>query len=122
MSFRTRRVLLSTPFYIIFQFFLLKYMFLLVCDVNDLYLVIISLIIGSLRIIPMLFEEKKSRSITRLLQTVDGVWMWASLMFLIDIVIIYLIKIFINIPEVLIFVLLAFIPILGVYNFCIAHK
>ena len=122
MSFRTRRVLFSTPFYIIFQFFLLKYMLLLIVDVNDTFLAITALIIGSLRVIPMLFETKKSRSVTRFLQTIDGVWMWASLMFLIEVIVIYLIKMFINIPIEVIYLLLAIVPVLGVYNYYKAHK
>lgn len=122
MSFRTRRVLFSTPFYVIFQFFLLKYMFLLIGEINDVYLILIALFFGSLRIIPMIFEEKKSRAITRFLQTADGVWMWASLMFLIDIIIIYLIGIFVELPKVIILLLLAIVPVLGVYNYYKAHK
>lgn len=122
MSFRTRRVLFSTPFYMIFEFFLLKYLFLLIGGLSDAYLVILSVVIGALRFIPMLFEEKKSRPITRFMQTVDGVWMWASLMFLIDILIIYLLGIFISIPLWIICVLLAIVPILGVYNYYKAHK
>ena len=122
MSFRTRRVLFSTPFYIIFQFFLLKYMLLLIVDVNDTFLAITALIIGSLRVIPMLFETKISRSVTRFLQTIDGVWMWASLMFLIEVIVIYLIKMFINIPIEVIYLLLAIVPVLGVYNYYKAHK
>lgn len=122
MSFRTRRVLLSTPFYVIFQFFLLKYMFLLIGEVSDTFLVITALILGSLRVIPMLFETKKSRYITRFLQTVDGIWMWASLMFFIDVILIYLIRMFIDIPIEIIYLLLAIVPVLGVYNYYKAHK
>ena len=122
MSFRTRRVLFSTPFYVIFQFFLLKYMFLLIGGADDAFLVIMALAIGSLRIIPMIFEEKKSRSITRFLQTIDGVWMWASLMFLIDVLVIYIIGIFISLPKEVICLLLAIVPVLGVYNYYKAHK
>ena len=38
MSFRTRRVLMSTPLIAIFEFFLMKYLFLLFGGLNDLYL------------------------------------------------------------------------------------
>ncbi len=122
MSFRTRRVLFSTPFYVIFQFFLLKYTCLLIGGVNTIYLILISLFFGSLRIIPMVFEEKKSRRVTRFLQTIDGVWMWASLMFLIDIVAIYLIGLFAELPKDIILILLAIVPVLGIYNYYKAHK
>lgn len=122
MSFRSRRVWFSTPFYVIFQFFLLKYMFLLIGGLDDSFLIIIAIIFGLLRIIPMIFEEKKSRPVTRFLQTIDGVWMWASLMIFIEVVAIYLIGIFVEIPMGLVCLLLAIIPVLGVYNYYRAHK
>ena len=122
MSFRTRRVLISTPFYMIFQFFLLKYLFSLIVNVNEAYLVPLTILIGSIRCIPMFFEAKKSTSFGRLFSTVDGVWMWASLMFLIDLIVIYLLGIFIQLPHIVICLLLAIVPILGVYNFYKAHK
>lgn len=48
--------------------------------------------------------------------------MWASLMFLIDVLVIYLIGIFVKLPKLIILVLLAVVPILGVYNYYNAHK
>lgn len=122
MSFRTRRVLFMTPFYMIFQFFLLKYMFLLIEGLNDWYLVMLAIVIGLLHFIPMLFEAKKSRKITRFLQTIDGVWLWASVMVLIDISAIYLLGMFIKLPGQIIWILLAIVPVLGVYNYYKAHK
>ena len=122
MSFRSRRVLFSTPFYVIFQFFLLKYIFLIIGGVSDVYLALMAITVGLLRIVPMIFEEKKSRKITRFLQTIDGVWMWASLMFLIDIIAIYLIGTFVELPIEVNLLLLAIVPILGVYNYHKAHK
>lgn len=122
MSFRTRRVLFMTPFYMIFQFFLMKYLFLLIGGLNDVYLVISVIFIGLLHVVPMLFEAKKSRKITRFLQTIDGVWMWASLILLIDILAIYLIGIFVELPKQIILMLLVIVPILGVYNYFKAHK
>lgn len=122
MSFRTRRVLISTPFYMVFQFYLLKYILLLIGEVNDSYLVLFSICTGLIRCVPMFFEARKSTSFGRLLSTIDGVWMWASLMFLIDIVAIYLIKMFATIPNWLIYILLAIVPVVGVYNYYHAHK
>ena len=122
MSFRTRRVLISTPFYMVFQFYLLKYILLLIGEVNDSNLVLFSICTGLIRCVPMFFEARKSTSFGRLLSTIDGVWMWASLMFLIDIVAIYLIKMFVTIPNWLIYILLAIVPVVGVYNYYHAHK
>ena len=122
MSFRTRRVLFSTPFYVLFEFFLLKYLFLLFGGVDDLYILILALLIGFNRFIPMLFEAKKSRPFTRLLTTIDMVWMWASVILLIDIMVIYIIGSFIALPLIVKIALLAIVPILGVYNYWKAHN
>lgn len=118
MSFRTRRVLLSTPFYMVFQYFLLKYIFLLFGGVNNIYLIMLTVSIGMIRCVPTLFEEKKSTPLGRLVSAIDGVWMWFSLMFLIDVVIIYLLGMFMPLPVWLIVI----VPILGVYNYYRAHK
>jgi hypothetical protein len=122
MSFRTRRVLLSAPFYAIFQFFLLKYLFLLVGGVEDIYLAAVAILIGLNRVIPMFFESRKSGKVTRFLTTVDGVWMWFSLMFFIELLIIYLVRVFIDIPRIVMICLLLIVPVLGVYNYYRAHK
>ena len=122
MSFRTLRVLFTAPFYALFQFFLLKYVFLLIADVGDVELIVASVLLGLLRCIPMFFEEKKSTVFGRFLQTIDGIWMWASVMLFIDIVIIYIVGCFVNIPKLIIYCLLGIVPILGVYNYYKAHK
>lgn len=122
MSFRTRRVIFITPFYVLFQFFLLKYGLVLITDVNDFHVALVAITIGLLHLIPMFFETKKSTVVGRFLTTVDGVWMWASLMYLIEVLAIYLIKMFIAIPQNIIIALLFVVPILGAYNFHKAHK
>ena len=98
MSFRTKRVLFITPFYMLFQFFLLKYLFLLFGGLNNSYLIVITILLGLLHCMPMFFEAKKSNSFTRLLSTLDGIWMWASVMFFIDILVIYVGGLFIELP------------------------
>ena len=95
---------------------------MIIGGVSDVYLALMAITVGLLRIVPMIFEEKKSRKITRFLQTIDGVWMWASLMFLIDIIAIYLIGTFVELPIEVNLLLLAIVPILGVYNYHKAHK
>ena len=122
MSFRTRRVLFITPFYMLFEFYLLKYIFLLFGGLNDAYLLILTVLIGLLHCGPMFFEAKKSTSLGRFLSTVNGVWMWASVMFFIDIVIIYVIGLFVELPLEIIVLMLAIVPLLGIYNFHNAHK
>lgn len=81
MSFRTRRVIFMTPFYMLFEFFLFKYIFMLFYPLDDLTLLILTIIVGILNVVPMLAEEKKTRFITRLLTEISTTWMWASLMF-----------------------------------------
>lgn len=122
MSFRTRRVLFMTPFYMIFEFFLLKYLFLLFGEVNESYLMGLTVFIGLLHCVPLFFETKKSTSIGRILTTADGVWMWASVMFFIEIVVIYMIGMFVSLPFELVLCLILIVPLLGVYNFYKAHK
>lgn len=122
MSFRTRRVIFITPFYMLFEFFLLKYLFLLLGGINDVYIILVAILIGLLHLLPMFFEAKKSRVITRFLSTVDGVWMWASVMFLIEILVLYLLGNFITLSSEINAILLAIVPILGVYNYYKAHK
>ena len=122
MSFRTRRVILSAPFYALFEFFLLKYIFLLFGGVNDLYLIGPAILIGAIHLVPMFFEARKSTVFGRFLTTLDCVGMWVSRMFLIDIVLIYLVGLFVSIPLWIICILLAIVPVLGIYNYHKAHK
>ncbi len=122
MSFRTKRVFIATPFYMLFEFFLLKYFFLLFGGVNDVYLFIATLLLGCLQCIPMIFEEKKSTAVGRFLTEIFGIWVWVMLMLLIDMIVIYIVKQFINIPIEFVCVLLAIVPILGAYNYYHAHK
>ena len=122
MSRRTRRVLFVTPFYMLFEFFLLKYIFLLFGGLNDVYLIVLTILIGLLHCGPMFFETKKSTPLGRFLTTVNGIWMWASVMFLIVILIIYIGGMFIALPSEAIWVLILIVPLLGSYNYYKAHK
>ena len=122
MSFRTRRVIAVTPFYMIFEFFLLKYVFLLFGGVRDIYLIGLAIVLGLIHLIPMFFEAQKSTAFGRLLSTIDGVWMWFSVIFLIDIIIIYLMERLITVPFELICIMITIVPVLGVYNYYKAHK
>lgn len=122
MSFRTRRVLFMTPLYMLFYFFLLKYTCLLLGGLWDGYVLLLTILLGLLHFTPMLFESQKSRKLTRFLSTLYGVWMWISVMLLIDVVVIYVVGGFINISQGAVLALLAVIPILGIYNYYKAHN
>ena len=58
------------------EFFLLKYIFLLYGEVNDWYTVGITVILGLMQTVPMLFEEKKSRITARFITRIFSVWEW----------------------------------------------
>lgn len=122
MSFRTRRVIFVTPFYMLFQFFLFKYLFLLFGGVNELCVGALTILAGSLHLFPMFFEAKKSTPIGRFLSTANGIWMWASVMFLIVILAIHFIECFMPLPFEVIAMAVAAVPLLGIYNFYKAHK
>ena len=122
MSFRKRRVLMMTPLYIIFEFFLLKYLFLLIYPLDDLTIALMALILGLMNVVSMLLELKKSRFITRLLTEIFAIWIWASMMYLIELVIIYSVSIFFQLDHTLILIILALVPIIGVYAYWKAHN
>lgn len=122
MSFRTRRVIFMTPFYMLFEFFLFKYIFMLFYPLDDLTLLILTIIVGILNVVPMLAEEKKTRFITRLLTEISTTWMWASLMFLIDIIVIYVLGQFIELSLSLCLLMLLAVPLIGVHAYWKAHK
>ena len=122
MSFRTRRVLMSTPFIAIFEFFLMKYLFLLFGGLDDVYLILLTLLFVLLNIIPMFFEEKKSRFITRTLDEISVIWIWMSLFFFFDILFIYIIGAFVELPFYFMVILLLLVPIITIYSYWHAHR
>ena len=89
MSFRTRRVLMSTPLIAIFEFFLMKYLFLLFGGLDDSYLLLLTILFVLLNTVPMFFEEKKSRFITRLLDEELPFYLIVALLLLVPIITIY---------------------------------
>ena len=122
MSFRTRRVLMSTPLIAIFEFFLMKYLFLLFGGLDDSYLLLLTILFVLLNTVPMFFEEKKSRFITRALDEISGFWIWMSLFFFFDILFIYILGTFVEIPFYIIVALLLLVPIITIYSYWHAHK
>jgi len=122
MSFRTKRILFITPFYTILQFFLIKYLILLFYPINDITVAAIAILLGLNHFTPMIFESKKSRKITRFLTTIDGVWIWALIFLSIDLLVIYLIGMYINLTIGIKLILLSIIVVLGAYNYYRAHK
>lgn len=122
MSFRTRRVIMFTPFMMLYEFFLMKYLFLLFGGLEDIYLILLTVIFAVLRIVPMLFEEKKSRPITRFLDHICAFWIFLSLFVFFALVLIYTASIFLRVPIDLIIILLSLVVLITVYSYWHAHK
>ncbi|WP_295619164.1 hypothetical protein [uncultured Methanobrevibacter sp.] len=122
MSFRTRRVILSTPFLMLYEFFLMKYLFLLFGGLEDVYLILLTILFGVFKIVPMFFEEKKSRPITRFLEHISSFWIFMSLFVLFDLILIYAIGAFVKLPIYVIVLLLLLVPLITIYSYWHAHK
>lgn len=122
MSFRTKRVFMSTPLIAIFEFFLMKYLFALFGGLDDVYIFLLTVLFVILNTVPMLFEERKSRFITRLLDEISGFWIWMSLFFFFDIVLIYILGTFMELPFYIIAILLLLVPLITIYSYYHAHK
>lgn len=121
MSYRTRRVLFSAPFFAILEFFLLRFIFSLFGGINDIYLLIIVLLLFLLQVMPMFFEEKKSSAVGRLFSTIFGVWEWFLVMLLIDALLIFIINMFVAIPTEGVLVSFMIITLIGIYAYYNAH-
>lgn len=122
MSFRTKRVFMSTPLIAIFEFFLMKYLFALFGGLDDVCIFLLTVLFVILNTVPMLFEERKSRFITRLLDEILGFWIWMSLFFFFDIVLIYILGTFMELPFYIIAILLLLVPLITIYSYYHAHK
>lgn len=122
MSFRTRRVLIGSPFYAILNYIILNTLFSITGTQNNLYTIILVAVLWIIHVIPMLFEEKHSTQTGRILSTIDGVWTWTLVMLLLYLITISIINIFIKIPASITFIILLTIPIIGVYAYHNAHK
>ncbi len=119
---RTERVLFTTPFFMLFVFFILKYLFLLFGGISNWHILILTIIIGLMHFLPTLLETKKSRGITRFIARIYGFFVWCSLMFLIELIFINVLRLFISIPIGIIVLLLAVVPLFGLYNYHHAHQ
>ena len=73
---RTERVLFTTPFFMLFDFFILKYLFLLFGGISNWHILILTIIIGLMHFLPTLLETKKSRGITRFIARFYGFFLF----------------------------------------------
>lgn len=89
--------------------------------INDYILFGISVIIALLYYIPLECERKKSRKITRILTEISGVWLWASLMYVFLIIIIFALDHISIIPNNIKIPIFLTIPVLGIAGYYNAH-
>ena len=122
MIFKSKKVLILTPPYMLFVFFLIKYTFELFYPLDNWVILFITIIIGLLNTLPAMAEENKSRPVTRLLMEISAIWMWASLMFLFDIIIIYPLGRTIPLSVGTRVLMLSAVPLIGIYANYKAHK
>lgn len=122
MSFRTRRVILSSPFYAILSYLVLSNVFSLFGGKENIYIYMIVLILMAIQIVPMIFEEKKSTSIGRFFSKCFGIWEWILTMLIIYSSLLFIIGLFISIPVNILYCIFLTIPIIGVYSYYNAHR
>lgn len=117
MSFRTKRVLMWSPFYALISYFVLSYLFSFFGGINNIYLAIFALLQLLIQTVPMLFEEKKSTVLGRLLTKLFGIWEWFLVMFIIISIASYLMGLFITVTSVIIEILLISVAVIGIYSY-----
>lgn len=122
MNFQKTRMITAIPFYIIINFFILKYLLLLFTDVNNWYMLGISVILAIIHLIPIVYENDKSTKLGRLFAEFSGVWTWILMFLAMDVVAIYIIDYLYTLPVWLKCAILCIVPILAVYNYYHAHK
>ncbi len=122
MSFRTRRILKTTPLFMIMEYIVLRYLLSLFSVTNDIMLIPMVLILGAMQCVPMLFEEKKSTRTGRFVSTLFGIWEWVFVMLLIYLAVIFIVEYFIRIPPAVLSLILLTIPAIGAYAYINAHR
>lgn len=122
MDFRTRRILFSTPFFMIYEFFALKYLSNLFVTFNDLYIIPVIILLEATRIIPTFTERNKSTKTGRFLSTFYGVYEWFLMMLFFYLILMNIISIFTVHTRIIYVVSLGILIIIGAYAYIHAHK
>ncbi|MCQ2964463.1 MAG: hypothetical protein MJ203_02735 [archaeon] len=122
MNFQKNRMLLGIPFFVIINFFILKYTILLFREeFNEWYLLILAIFLGILHILPIIYESDKSTVLGRFVAKTMGVWTWILMFLTMDVVAIYILDYVFTIPKWIMCLILAIVPILTIYNYYHAH-
>ncbi|RAP49822.1 MAG: metallophosphatase [Methanosphaera sp. rholeuAM74] len=122
MSYRTRRILFSSPLFMIYEFFLLGYLLSFFGYVDSLYLLVVVICLEVVHVVPMFFESRKSTVVGRFLCTCYGVWEWFLLMITILMSIVYVTSLFVIVDKNMILIGLSIIALIGVYAFINARR
>lgn len=88
-------------------------------DASLLYLVLI--LIALSRLISMEIERHKTNKLTQILTEINNFWLWASFMYLFEIIFFYIIGIFIELSHITKIALILLILVLGFIGYYIAH-
>ena len=87
MNFQKSRMLIGIPFFVIINFFILKYTILLFREeFNEWYLLILAIFLGILHILPIIYESDKSTVLGRFVAKTMGVWTWILMFLAMDVV------------------------------------
>ncbi len=114
---------ISTVILMIYNYFIIDILFKYIQHPLPLYqLLTLVIIIAALNIISITIEMNKSYKITRIMMELSEIWKWASLMYLIEIIFIYLIEFFIKIPLNIMYLIIILVPVLGIIGYYIAHS
>ena len=106
----------------IFYYFLLFYILNLFYPLNNSQIAIIAIFLGLIKLSATLIETYRSNPITRFLMEGSEIIMWASLIYLFEVIAIYLFQwLIFPISITLIVVLLCIVPIIGIYSYYKAH-
>ncbi|MDO5851477.1 MAG: metallophosphoesterase [Methanobacteriaceae archaeon] len=112
----------STIVLLVFNYFLIDIIFnYLNFPLNSNVLISIVLILALLNLVSTLIEFRTSYFITRLMMEISELWKWASLLYLIEIILIYLVELIMPMPLYIIYILFLLIPVFGVIGYYIAH-
>ena len=123
MNFQKNRMLIGIPFFVIINFFILKYTILLFKEeFNEWYLFILAIFLGILHILPIIYESDKSTVLGRFVAKTMGVWTWILMFLTMDVVAIYILNYVFTLTNWIICLILAIVPILTIYNYYHAHN
>ena len=127
MGFAENRYLIQGP---IFTFLLLFYNYFIISSlayilefkITTLELISIILILAIIRLVPLRIEMSKTHLITQYLSEFSNLWLWASFMYLFEIIILYFASFIVKIPFNIKLAIVLLVPLFGAIGYYIAHN